>query len=346
MDHSFFIHRCLTLAEHGRGHVGINPLVGAVLVRQEKIIAEAWHEGFGLPHAERRLLEAYQGEIQADDVLYVNLEPCCHTGKTPPCTEIILKRGVKNVVYGMEDPNSEVQGNGLKVLRSKGLKVIGPVEMVQCEWLNRGFISLQKQHRPWITLKRAQTRDGRIAAVDGSPLTITSHEQDVWSHTRLRSEHDAILVGVGTIVSDNPQLTVRVPADQSAKREGSNTRFIQDKNTEVDQLSPLRIVLDPKLRLQENAQILSKKLAMGTVVIAGEGLQEKKERIRALGARVWECELVEKAFDWQVLWELLTTPLGDFHGITSILVEGGSKTWKVFQEAGMVDEEVVLVGEN
>jgi len=330
--HAPFLHRCLALAEQGRGKTGINPLVGAVLVRRGKIIAEAFHEGYGRLHAERALLTQCTAPLEPEDVLYVNLEPCSHRGKTPPCTDILIERGVKYVVYGLKDPNPQVAGKGIAALERAGITVTGPVERARSAWLNRGFTTLQEKGRPWITLKRAQTKTGLTAAPDGSRLTITSKEQDTWSHAHLRAKHDAILVGVGTILADDPQLS---------------TRFIQNTNTEVDQHSPLRIVLDPKLRIKEDARVLSKELAQGTVVISGSGLGSglaKKGRIEALGTRVWECPLDGELFAWKALWELLTTPKGDFFGITSILVEGGAKTWEAFEDAGMVDEEMVLVG--
>jgi len=324
MDHTSFIHRCLELAERGRGATGINPLVGSVLVRDGKIIGEGWHSAFGEDHAERSLFKKFEQGIAQEDVLYVNLEPCCHTGKTPPCTEIIIESGVKMVVYGMEDPNSEMRGKGLEVLKSAGIKVIGPVERARCEWLNKGFISLHKQGRPWITLKRAQAMGGDIANPDGSPLKITSEQQDKWSHARLRATHDAILVGVQTVITDDPQLS---------------TRFIQNKK--VDQLNPLRIVLDPNSKIKENAKIVTGEFAKGTVVIVGEG---NHDELKSRGVRVWGCPLIGDHFDWDALWSVLTTPKDGFFGVSTILVEGGPTTWKIFKESEVIDEEVVLVG--
>ncbi|NLG07524.1 bifunctional diaminohydroxyphosphoribosylaminopyrimidine deaminase/5-amino-6-(5-phosphoribosylamino)uracil reductase RibD [Candidatus Peribacteria bacterium] len=326
MQHSPYMHRCLELAQRGRGSVGINPMVGAVLVRDGKIIVEAWHREFGADHAERELIKKFDQDIRPTDVLYVNMEPCCHHGKTPPCTEVILHRGIRRVVFGMVDPNPQVAGQGISVLRAAGVEVIGPVERARCEWFNRGFVSLMRRGRPWITLKRAQTLGGRIARDDGSPLKITSQTQDAWSHRWLRSQHDVLMVGVETIIRDDPLLTVRNP------------------NTKSDQLSPLRIVLDPKMRIQMNARILSRELAPGTVIIAGGGSLKKKEGIRKRGARVWECPLQGGLFQWRALWKILTTPQENFHGIASILTEGGAKTWQAFQASGSVDAEIVLVG--
>lgn len=354
VSHGLFTHRCLELAERGHGKTGINPMVGAVLVRDGEIIAEGWHSAFGADHAERDLfnpsttLRVTNQEsavtVEEDDILYVNLEPCCHKGKTPPCTDLIIEKGIKNVVFGMFDPNPIVAGQGIEVLRSAGVKVIGPIERARCEWFNRGFVSLMLNKRPWITLKRAQTKDGRIANKDlpagvltkvgGSPLKITSSEQDAWSHEWLRAKHDAILVGVETIVRDDPQLTVRMPADRSTKCEGSNKK--------IDQFNPLRIVLDPNFRIPENAKIISGDLAHGTIIITNQSDSEKKQMLEERGVRIWGCSLEDDHFDFHMLWELLTTPVNSFHGITSILVEGGQKTWEQFQRAKAVDAEVVL----
>jgi len=329
MSHEDFMHRCLELASKGRGKVGTNPLVGSVLVRNNEVIAEAFHEGFGMLHAERSLLENFEGSIEPDDVLYVNLEPCCHKGKTSPCTDIIIEKGVKHVVYGMKDPNPEVAGKGIEALRNGGVEVIGPVIPELCKRLNRGFVSLQTNGRPYVTLKRAQTRSGAISEPDGSPLKITSKEQDEWAHSNLRAKHDAILVGVGTILKDDPQLTVRF----------GSTDF-----------QPLRIVLDPNLQIPLDAKIVSGEIARGTMLLISEkkDKKEKKEKRDVLvkkGVQIVEVSMKDSMFDFKELWVVLTTPQGDFKGITSILVEGGLKTWENFKESGMVDEEIILVGD-
>lgn len=329
--HEAFIRRCLDLAEHGRGSVGINPLVGAVLVRDGKIIAEAYHSAFGKAHAERQLLEKDEQNIRSTDVLYVNFEPCCHQGKTPACTDIIRERGVKHVVFGMVDPDPRVAGKGIAALRNDGIEVIGPVLRAECEWLNRGFISLHTHGRPWVTLRQARTRSGAIAKPDGSPLKITSEAQDRWTHGWLRARHDAILVGVQTIVADDPALTVRFGLDLS---------------------SPLRIVLDPHLRIPLGAKVVNGELAKGTVILREDSddseetkaSEEKRRILEGRGVPFWKIPLAGSIFDLDALWKALTTPQGDFHGIASTLIEGGARTWRFFRKAGIVDEEVILVG--
>lgn len=321
--------RCLELAAQGRGLVGNGAMVGAVLVREGTVIAEGFHHGFGLPHAERDLVEKFDQKISSSDTLYVNLEPCCHEGKTPPCTDLLIEKDVKRVVVGMADPDPRVSGKGIAQLRESGIEILGPVLEPQCAWLNRGFSSLRTQGRPWITLKQARTQSGDIAGTDGSPLAITSQEQNVWTHTQLRATHDAILVGIGTVLSDNPLL---------------NTRF--DQNKKSDQEIPYRLVLDKNLEIPLNSKILTDGDQSRTIVIASDQsdpLLEKK--IIDAGARVMRVPCDDRGlFVWEALWQALCTPNGDYHGLTSILVEGGRKTWEHFKEAGVVDEEVILVG--
>jgi diaminohydroxyphosphoribosylaminopyrimidine deaminase/5-amino-6-(5-phosphoribosylamino)uracil reductase len=368
--HERFIRCCLALAEQGRGATGINPMVGAVLVRGGTIIAEGFHSGFGKPHAERQLFEKSDQKIRANDILYVNLEPCCHLDKkTPPCAQMIVEKDIKTVVFGMVDPNPKVAGKGIAFLRSHGVDVIGPVLPDECARLNRGFVSLMSKNRPWITLKSAMTVDGRFANSSGGPrLMITSPEQDRWSHEFLRARHDAILVGIGTILADDPKLTVRphpqpLPRDRLRQSAGGGEKLL-----------PYRIILDPHFKIPLTAKVVNGELAGGTIVVKDStsllvsselrGAGENKEKMRILekrGVRIMTMPhnrnhnilnnrsgylpaAYPSHFDWQSLWKALTTPSGDFHGISSILVEGGPRTWEMFRDAQMVDEEVMLIG--
>ncbi len=339
MHHSF-IHRCLTLATQGRGHTGVNPMVGAVLVRDGKIIAEALHDGFGGLHAEALLIKKCDQEIQQEDRLYINLEPCCHTDKkTPPCTKTIIDSGIKSVVIGMEDPNPAVAGKGITELRNYGIRVIVGIERARCEWFNRGFATLMTKGRPWITLKKAQTCSGAIAYDDGSKMKITSAAQDVWSHQYLRASHDAILVGVGTIVSDDPLLTCRI--DPSTLRQRSREKL------NIEHCQPLRIILDPHLRIPLSANVVSEEMAKRTMLVTKdtEDPSGKMQELRDRGVQVVSIPVDHAGmFDLQALFRVLTTPTKDFYGITSILVEGGRKTWEEFRKAAVVDCEVTLIG--
>ncbi|MBI3332279.1 bifunctional diaminohydroxyphosphoribosylaminopyrimidine deaminase/5-amino-6-(5-phosphoribosylamino)uracil reductase RibD [Candidatus Peregrinibacteria bacterium] len=339
MNHYLFMRRCLELAERGRGSIGNGALVGSLLVREGKIIAEDHYSGFGNFHAERALVEKFDPtpsasgglrgasqKIAQEDVLYVNLEPCCHEGKTPPCTNYLIEKGVKHVVFGMIDPDPRVSGKGIMQLREAGVEVIGPVVRAQCEWLNRGFISLRKKNRPWITLKMARTLSGEIASPDGSPKKITSKDQDVWVHERVRGESDAVLVGVGTVIADNPFLTIR--------------------NTIKKFVRPYRIILDAQLNTPVTSHVVTDEHTSRTILVADpkNASGPKARDLAQKGAHIFPVAMKDGQFVWSELWKMLTEPKGDFHGIASILVEGGRRTWDIFKEAGMVDEEIILIG--
>jgi diaminohydroxyphosphoribosylaminopyrimidine deaminase/5-amino-6-(5-phosphoribosylamino)uracil reductase len=315
-------------------------MVGAVLVRDGEVIAEGYHEAFGKAHAERQLLEKFDPtssarlrgasqKMRSTDTLYINLEPCCHTNKkTPPCAQYLVERGVKNLVYGMRDPNPEVSGKGLDYLNKKGVQIFGPILEQECRRIHRGFISLMTKGRPWITLKTAVTTDGRHCKKDGSFLKITTQQQDEWSHRMLRARHDAILVGVGTILVDNPRLTIR----------------------RMENPPPLkRIILDADLRTPLSATVTGDEHARDTIIVCSDQCEnaDVREKIRVLegrGVLVLRIPVEHRAFQWAPLFHALATPSSDFHGISSLLVEGGPQTWQAFREGGFVDEEITLVG--
>lgn len=337
MSHAAFMHRCLELAERGRGAVGINPMVGAVLVSYGTILAEGWHARFGESHAERELLQNLEQKIsssfdnaQDDTILYVNLEPCGHTNKkTPPCVDLLIERGIKHVVVGMIDPNPAVMGQGIARLRAAGVEVIAGIDRARCEWFNRGFSSVQRMGRPWITLKQAQTLDGRVHREDGSKLKITSSEQDTWSHTFLRARHDAIMAGVGTVTRDDPYL---------------NTRFVQDAESIYH---PLRIVLDPHLRIPLTAKVINGELASNTVILTfPDSSKAIRTTLHERGVRIFDiAEAADGSFVFADLWRVLTTPQQGFAGVTTVLLEGGPATWARFRVAEALDAEVTLVND-
>lgn len=312
--------------------VGNGAMVGAVLVREGNIIAEGWHKEFGHAHAERALLENHEQEMRSNDVLYLNLEPCCHMGKAPPCTDILLERGVKNIVVGMLDPDPRVSGRGIEILKSKGVHIVGPILAEHSERLNRGFVSVRRHARPWVTLKQARTKSGQIAATDRSPIKITSKIQDIWSHTFVRALHDAILVGINTILTDDPLLDVRCEETD-----------ILNKN--IVHLHPWRIVLDPHLRMLLESRVVSDAWRKRSMVVTTVGEGPSAAELRARGVRVVTVPLDGESFGWGELWRTLITPDGEYHGLTSVLVEGGRKTWDILRDAGYVDEEVILVGD-
>jgi diaminohydroxyphosphoribosylaminopyrimidine deaminase/5-amino-6-(5-phosphoribosylamino)uracil reductase len=215
MDDAFFMRRCLQLASHGLGTTSPNPLVGSVIVHPERgIIGEGWHHQAGGPHAEVKAIQSVADhDWLAESTLYVNLEPCSHHGKTPPCADLIVKMGIRKVVVGMEDPNPLVAGQGLRRLKDAGVNVKVNVDVNECKSLNKRFLAYVLKNRPYIILKWAQSADGRMdprmdpPAGDGG-IPVSSPETQKWVHL-WRSEEPALLTGSGTILVDQPQLNVR-----------------------------------------------------------------------------------------------------------------------------------------
>jgi diaminohydroxyphosphoribosylaminopyrimidine deaminase/5-amino-6-(5-phosphoribosylamino)uracil reductase len=231
---------------------------------KEEIIAEAWHEEFGGKHAEILALEKAIYNLKPitynlrGATLYVNLEPCSHPGKTPPCTDAIIAAGIKTVIFGARDP---IHG-GAKELQKRGVDVVGPVFEAECRRLNRGFFSIIEQGRPWVTVKKALRRDGTVPSEH-----VTSEEQDAWTHTHLRATHDAILVGSGTILADDPQLNVRYCLTPKTYH-----------------LPPRRIILDPHGEVFSTAKVLTDEDAARTLVIREKlPIPELLERLQREG---------------------------------------------------------------
>ena len=220
-----YMARCLQLARHGELTTAPNPMVGAVIVHEGRIIGEGWHRQYGGPHAEVNAIRSVRPEDQAllrESTIYVSLEPCSHWGKTPPCAELLVEKGLRRVVVGCLDPNEKVAGRGIRRLREAGAEVVVGVLERECWWLNRKFMTWHTLHRPWITLKWAESADGfidrrRESRADGDPV----HFSTPWTQTlvhRLRATHEAILVGRRTWELDQPSLTTRLWPGKSPKR--------------------------------------------------------------------------------------------------------------------------------
>jgi diaminohydroxyphosphoribosylaminopyrimidine deaminase/5-amino-6-(5-phosphoribosylamino)uracil reductase len=225
-DHHDFMRRCLVLAARGQTLVSPNPMVGAVVVYQGEIVAEGWHKAFGAPHAEPHALSVLPTEIPRKDcTLYVNLEPCAHFGKTPPCAQLLVDQGIGKVVVGSSDPNPLVNGKGIELLTTAGIQVETGVLEEECDELNRRFMAFHKRKRPYVILKWAVSADGFMAPESLERVQISSPEARLRLH-QWRAQEDAVLVGATTASTDNPLL---------------DTRLAPDKN-------PVRIILDPKLR--------------------------------------------------------------------------------------------------
>ncbi|MCB0329362.1 MAG: bifunctional diaminohydroxyphosphoribosylaminopyrimidine deaminase/5-amino-6-(5-phosphoribosylamino)uracil reductase RibD [Bdellovibrionales bacterium] len=282
--------RCLALAQKGLGQVSPNPMVGAVIVREDRVIGEGYHEQFGGPHAEVKAIQSVTDqELLRDATLYVNLEPCNHMGKTPPCTEAILQTEISRVVIGMSDLNPLVAGQGIQRLQEAGIQVSTGIEEQKCLELNRRFIVNQKEHRPYIILKWAQTADGFIAREDYSSKWISAEPSRKLVH-RWRSEEDAVLVGTRTAQIDDPELNVRL----------------------IDGRDPIRILLDERLEVPTEYNLYNGKQKTFLVSRTQPG-QNSVEWIP------WpESPKKSRTFWEQLLASLYSKNIG------SIIVEGGS----------------------
>ncbi|MDP6180613.1 MAG: bifunctional diaminohydroxyphosphoribosylaminopyrimidine deaminase/5-amino-6-(5-phosphoribosylamino)uracil reductase RibD, partial [Desulfatiglandales bacterium] len=231
-----FMKEALRQARKGLGRTSPNPAVGAVIVRNRKILVSGYHKRAGENHAEVEVLEKIGGKAGKDDVLYVTLEPCNHFGKTPPCTETILKSGLKRVVVGMRDPNPKIPGGGCEFLAEKGIEMkIGILES-ECRQLNEAFLKFVTTGRPFVIAKSALTMDGWTATSLGHSQWITNKKSRQFVH-RLRDEVDGVMVGIGTVLADDPMLTTRLK-----NRRGRD---------------PIRIIVDSRLRIPDNTRVLN-----------------------------------------------------------------------------------------
>ncbi|MET0500063.1 MAG: bifunctional diaminohydroxyphosphoribosylaminopyrimidine deaminase/5-amino-6-(5-phosphoribosylamino)uracil reductase RibD, partial [Candidatus Binatia bacterium] len=286
------------LALKAVGRTSPNPMVGAVLVRGGKVIATGFHRRAGEDHAEIVALKR-AGAKAKGATLYINLEPCSHYGRTPPCSRALISAGVKEVVAGMEDPNPLVAGKGLGRLRRAGIRVRAGILEEECRKLNEAFIKYITRRLPFVTLKLAASLDGKIAAVTGDARWISSEDSRRVVH-QLRNRMDAVVVGVGTVIADDPQLTCRI----------ANGR------------NPWRIILDSRLRIPLSAQLLRQPdPAKNIIVTADRSLRKKIRALEALGARVWQLKLRQGRIPWATVLKRLAA-----QGTLSVMIEGGATT--------------------
>lgn len=310
--------RALELAEHGRYSVSPNPMVGAVLVRGEEVVAEGFHRRVGGPHAEIEALAA-AGERASGADLYVSLEPCSHVGRTPPCVEAILAARLRRVVIGAEDPNPRVRGRGAAALARAGIEVVrakGAREEA-ARLQNEKFRAWIARGRPFVLAKWAATLDGKTASRDGRSRWITGPEARRRA-LLLREEYDAVLVGAGTVVADDPRLTRRLGINRSELHR--------------------RIVLDGRLRVPEDARIFAQPEG-ALVVTARSASHPKVKRLTRLGIAVWS---VPARSSGRVSIPALLSRLGR-ESVTSLMVEGGAETLWSFLEARCVDRVAAFV---
>jgi diaminohydroxyphosphoribosylaminopyrimidine deaminase/5-amino-6-(5-phosphoribosylamino)uracil reductase len=299
-----FMLRAIELARNGAGSVSPNPLVGCVIVYENNIVGEGWHQQFGGAHAEVNAINAVKDKaILKDSVIYVNLEPCSHTGKTPPCADLLASHKVKRVVISNEDPNPLVSGKGLKKLKEAGIDVEVGVLGMESRHLNRRFFTFIEKKRPFIVLKWAQTSDGFIARENFESKWISNTSSRQLVH-KWRAEEDAILVGYRTAVHDNPRLTVR---DWSGK-------------------NPLRIVIDKQLNLDRSLHLLD---ASVPTICYNFIKQEQSPHLAFV--RLEEENMIE-----QILADLYK------RDVQSLIVEGGAQTINQFLSIGLWDEARVI----
>ena len=308
--------RATSLARRGSFRVSPNPRVGCVLVKKGKIISEGYHQYFGGPHAEINALRE-AGLKAKGSTLYINLEPCCHYGKTPPCTEAIIKAGVKRVVVGMVDPNLLVKGKGLRELKARGIEIKLGILGEKCTKLNEPYIKYITRGLPFVILKSAMSLDGKIATRSGDSKWITSKTSRKYAR-RLRGQVDGILVGIDTVLQDDPELL----SDYSVKK-------------------PIRVVLDSHLRIPLDARVLNSRAP--TIVATQKKADKKKiDNLEARGVEVlriprWKKH-PERGLDLEHLMKRLAK-----RGIASLLIEGGGKVNASALELGLVDKVIFFI---
>lgn len=314
--HIQYMRRALELAQMGQGWTNPNPMVGAVIVKDGRIIAEGYHEKFGEAHAEinafRNATEPVEGAT-----LYVTLEPCSHYGKTPPCAQAILEKGIKNVVVAMEDPNPLVAGKGIRILREGGVAVETGVLEEDARILNRVFLKYITTKRPYVLMKTAMSLDGKIACHTGDSQWISNKASRTYVHT-LRAQLPAIMVGIGTVLADDPLLTCR---------------------RETPSRQPIRIIVDSSLRIPLDAAILNDDCGDRTWIATVEG--QNPETIKLLeerGITLLQTREKDKKVDLKHLMELLGQ-----RQVDGVLLEGGGTLNFSALQAGIVDQVISFI---
>jgi diaminohydroxyphosphoribosylaminopyrimidine deaminase / 5-amino-6-(5-phosphoribosylamino)uracil reductase len=314
MNDENWMKRVLRLAGKGTGRTSPNPMVGAILVKEDRIVGEGYHAKAGEPHAEILALNR-AGEEAGGATLYINLEPCTHYGKTPPCVPRVIEAGVKKVVIGMKDPNPVVHGQGIERLRRAGIEVRVGCLAEECQRLNEAFSKYIVEGRPFVILKVAATLDGKIAARDGESKWISGESSRRFVHT-LRNQVDGIVVGIGTVLRDNPLLTARVKGGRN----------------------PLRIILDSRLRIPEKARVLEDSPSSTIIAVTKAASRGKIDRLEERGARV----LVTDSKEGRVDLASCFLKLGEM-GLVSLMVEGGSKVNGAMLDGRLFDKLLLFL---
>ncbi|WP_456376537.1 bifunctional diaminohydroxyphosphoribosylaminopyrimidine deaminase/5-amino-6-(5-phosphoribosylamino)uracil reductase RibD [Thiolapillus sp.] len=318
-DHEFMA-RAIRLAWKGLCTTDPNPRVGCVLAKSGEIVGEGWHRKAGEPHAER-LAIASAGERTRGATAYVTLEPCCHHGKTPPCTEALLEAGVSRVIAAMDDPNPLVAGKGLEILAEQSVEVASGLLRSDAERLNPGFIKRMTTGLPWVRCKLAMSLDGRTAMASGESVWITGADarRDV---QRLRARSSAVVTGIGTVLADDPSLNVRLALEQLPGVEAAD-----------DLRQPLRVVLDSGLRIPEGARLLS--LEGPVQIFHSRGDADKIRRLQDAGIAVVQ---LEGGLDLPEVMQALAK-----QEINEVLIEAGPTLAGAALQAGIVDELIIYM---
>jgi diaminohydroxyphosphoribosylaminopyrimidine deaminase/5-amino-6-(5-phosphoribosylamino)uracil reductase len=312
MDDVAYMTMALAQAEQGVGYTSPNPMVGAVVVKDDRVVGRGYHKAAGSAHAEVNAIDD-AGEKARGATLYVTLEPCNHTGRTPPCTEKIISAGIRRVVVAMADPNPGVAGGGNEYLASRGIEIKCGVLEEAARRLNESFIKHVVTGLPFVTLKCAATLDGRLATSTGDAKWITGPRSRQFVH-QVRHEVDAIMVGLGTVIADDPQLTTR----------------LDDKTGR----NPKRIILDTRLAIPDTAKVLRPVADSDTIIVVGPGVStEKKALLTRKGAAILEMPLKQGRIDLAPLMKRL----GELN-ITSLLVEGGGRVLASALADGIADK--------
>jgi len=306
--------KCIQLSLKGKGHVSPNPLVGCIIIKDGRVIGKGFHSKFGEEHAEANAVNDAKsnGYDLRNSEVYVNLEPCSHTGKTNPCSDLLINEKVGKVIVGMKDPFEKVNGKGIKKLRNAGIEVVTGVLESECKELNKFFIKFVKEHLPYVTLKIAQSIDGRIALSNYKSQWITGKESRKFVH-QLRSEYDVVLIGKNTARYDNPSLTVR----------------------EVHGRTPYRIVIDRDSTLPGNLKLFTDTEKDKTFVVTGSSKKAVTEIYSRNIIRVKEKD--QKLIIKDILKKLYAM------NVSSVLVEGGANLYSQFVKSDLFDDIYVFI---
>lgn len=348
MNDELYMKRAISLAKMATGHTSPNPLVGAVVVKNNTIVGEGYHHKAGEAHAEVHALDA-AGDNARGATLYVTLEPCAHYGKTPPCAKRVVESGIARVVIGSTDPNPLVAGKGIQILIDAGIKVTTDVCVDECIQLNEHFFTYIQTHKPFVTIKSAMSLDGKIATFTGQSQWITNESSRKDGHI-LRASHDAMLVGIGTILADDPLLNCRLTRDELYEAIINRHDVSIDNTLEVHQ--PDIIILDSQGRTPKDAKVFTIPNRKVIVYVAKGCPQQRRVALANAGAIVEELPTKSvrqgrntdvaidiKKIDIQACLEHLGK-----HGYTSVLVEGGSTIISSFVESLAFDKIITYIG--